>query len=112
MFFTYERIWDGVMSCYSNESCQKKFLPIKDNKNDDPLRDKILKIDVPGFNKTNLDVYQDGEYLSIKGDNGYKNIDLKYSVGDIKHVKCSVVDGILYIEFSYKKNEGKKIPIE
>lgn len=71
----------------------------------------VFELEVPGFNKDNLEVEFENGILGIKGDNGKRKLERRYNVSglkDIVDVKASVKDGIL--EVSFIKDTSKQLP--
>lgn len=84
---------------------------------EDEEGNKILELEVPGFNNKNISVEFSQNKLVIKGERevrGKKSknvISKKYSIGDLIVKDASLVDGILSIKLGMSE-ERKPIKIE
>jgi len=72
----------------------------------------ILEIEVPGFNKDNLNVEVADSILTIQGQTNKKKLFKRYSLGNVDEVKASIKDGILTLTLIEEKKESVKVTIE
>lgn len=80
----------------------------------------VYKLDVPGFNKDNLNVEVAEGVLTISGESeirkenayGKSKILKRYDVGDIENADAVIRDGILTVKLEYPKKEVKVKKIE
>lgn len=85
--------------------------------NDD--KDLVVELEVPGFNKDNLDIELANGVLSISGKRevktecyvGRKEVKKSYRVGDFQDASATVNDGILTVVIRTPDKETKKIEV-
>ena len=86
---------------------------LDDNKN------LVIELEVPGFNRDNLDIELSNGVLSISGKRevktecyvGCKELNKRYRIGDFKDATATVVDGVLKIVISTPDSETKKVEV-
>lgn len=86
----------------------------------DDSKNLVIELEVPGFNKDNIDVELSGGFLTVKGKRetktecyvGCKEINKRYSVGNFEDATAEVTDGILKITIHTPKEEVKKIEVK
>ena len=80
----------------------------------DEQENKVMEVDVPGFNENNLTISKNGDMIFVSGENNkgrkiQKSMTVPVNTDD---VKAKVQDGILEITFQEKEDgSDKKIPI-
>jgi HSP20 family molecular chaperone IbpA len=80
----------------------------------------VIELEVPGFNKDNIDVELAGGILTVNGKRevktecyvGHKEINKRYQVGDFQDAVAIVEDGILKITIKTPTTETKKIEVK
>ncbi len=80
----------------------------------DEQGNKVLELDVPGFNENNLTINKSGNVIAVTGENGKgRKIERKMTIPvNTDDVKANVQDGVLEITFQEKEGgSDKKIPI-
>jgi HSP20 family protein len=106
MLNSFKPLWDGFMQ-------SKDVIPyISDDGS------TIYEVEVPGFNKDNLEISIDNGILSIfgkretssKNGSSYKEINEAISINaDPSDIDAEVKDGILYLTVKSNKNEMKTL---
>lgn len=72
----------------------------------------VLEIEVPGFNKDNINVEVGENILSISGETETRKLFKRYSIGDVEDINAHIQDGILTITLiEAKAKEPVKISI-
>lgn len=85
----------------------------------DDDKNLVVELEVPGFNKDNIDVELSNGVLTIKGKRetktecyvGCKEINKTYRVGDFQDATATVTDGILKVVINTPKAETKKVEV-
>jgi hypothetical protein len=101
MLFTKDLL-DGFYG-YGMEDCEQS---------NDKEGNTIIEIDVPGFNKTNLEIELEDDYLSIKGSTEKRNFNRKFKLYNTDKVKAKVLDGVLTLKLIPLKKNVNRIEIE
>ncbi len=70
-----------------------------------------LEIEVPGFNKDNLNVEVSEGILTVEGRAGQRQIYKQFSIGNIEDVQASVQDGILTLKLIEQEKQVKRIAL-
>lgn len=71
------------------------------------------KIDVPGFNSDNLEVFFDKGYLTVKGDRDTRKLNKTVYVGNNADIsKVYVKDGVLTVKLDNGQQTNQSVPIE
>jgi HSP20 family molecular chaperone IbpA len=70
-----------------------------------------LEIEVPGFNKDNLNVEISEGILTVEGKAGQRQIYKQYSIGNIEDIQATVKDGILSLKLIEQEKQVKRIAL-
>lgn len=107
------RDWSSLDSMFQEAfGCSTHFcdtLPIREDKD----RTLILRYDVPGFSKDDLEVQLDKDVLSIKGKKGHRKIDAAWKVKealDAESINAKIEYGELVLTI-VKGNKVRKIEV-
>lgn len=77
------------------------------------FKDNEAKIDVPGFNYDNLEVFFDKGYLTVRGQTDTRKLNKTVYVGNNADTsKVFVKDGVLTVKLDTQKQSTRYIPIE
>jgi len=79
----------------------------------------VYEVELPGFNKDNIEVTLNNNILTVKGKRetksgshaGYKDFYKRLSVDKAENVDAKIEDGILYVTLLRIKSEEKKIEL-
>jgi len=79
----------------------------------------VYEVELPGFNKDNIEVTLNNNILTVKGERetktgshaGYKDIHKRLSVDKTEDIDAKIEDGILYVTLIRAKSKEKKIEI-
>lgn len=71
-----------------------------------------LEIEVPGFNKDNLNVEISDGILTIEGRRNQRQIYKQYQIGNVQDVQATVQDGILTLKIIEPSKQVHKIELK
>jgi HSP20 family molecular chaperone IbpA len=71
----------------------------------------VMEIEVPGFNKDNLNVEISDGILTVEGQTDKRQMRKQYSIGNIEDVNASIQDGILSLTLVDKAKHVKRIEL-
>lgn len=104
MYQLWKNEMESIYKFFSNYDMEKNY---KTNENGDSL----LKIEVPGFNKDNLNVSIENEILTVEGKTDSRTIFKQYTLTNVSDVKAVIKDGILTLTLIRPKKTINKIEI-
>ena len=86
----------------------------------DDEKNVVVELEVPGFNKDNIEIELSGGVLNIKGERevktecyvGRKSINKRYSIGEYTDATATVNDGILKVVITTPSEEKKSIEVK
>lgn len=115
------RGWGSIFDWDPFESLRHNFFDMFDDAvtylDDD--KNLVVELEVPGFNKDNIDIELSNGVLSINGKRevktecyvGRKEISRRYTVGDFQDATATVNDGILKVVINTPDEQTKKIEV-
>jgi HSP20 family molecular chaperone IbpA len=116
------RGWDSLFDWNPFESFNRDFFNVFEEAvtylDDD--KNVVVELEVPGFNKDNIDIELSGGVLNVKGERevktecyvGRKSINKRYSIGEYTDATATVNDGILKIVITTPSEEKKSIEVK
>lgn len=72
----------------------------------------VLELEVPGFNKDNLQVEIADGLLTIQGENGSRKVFKRYTIGNVEDVKANIKDGLLTLTLIEAQKQVKRIEFQ
>jgi len=71
------------------------------------------EIEVPGLDKSEINIEHNGNTVTVKGKNNNRNVDINLNVNNDEILSSKLVNGILYITMKENPiNKNKKINID
>jgi HSP20 family molecular chaperone IbpA len=74
----------------------------------------LLDVDVPGYDKSEVSIFQEGEFVSIKAENkvrGCKSLQYRVSGVNLDSLEATLRNGVLYLSWD-PAHSSKKVEIK